>query len=243
MSEDYKKPFIPIWMDKAKLTPHEFRVLAHLWSRGQDTCFPSLETIAKCCGIKRGTVCKVLNSLEEKGFVTRKKRKAKGIRYSNIYILTGPSRAPVKAKPTTDKQGRLGHHVTGPFGAPGNRAVWGTGNDTSMNDSSLNDTSKTKETTFSGKKEDCFSNSEKQELLLHVSQAKTIDYPTENEFDEFLEHAALDLVINGRPEIYHELTEHKWNNWNTKRGRWEHIKDWRKYLEALNAKMDQACGR
>jgi hypothetical protein len=136
MSEDYKKPFIPIWMDQAGFTPHQFRVLAHLWSRGQGRCFPSLDTIAKSCGIRRGTVCAALKALEAVGCVTRIKRKTKGVRFANEYLLTGTFGTPVEIKP-----GRMEHQLTGTDGAPANRDVWDTGNDTSRNESSGNDTS------------------------------------------------------------------------------------------------------
>ena len=129
-------PFIPLWMEQAGLTVHQYRVLGHLWSRGSGRCFPSLDTIAKSCGIKRGTVCAALKALEEAGLVTRRKRKTKGIRNANEYLLTGPFGAPVK-----NQSVRLGHHLTGPIGAPPNRSVWGTGNVSSENEPSENETS------------------------------------------------------------------------------------------------------
>jgi|LakMenEpi03Aug12_release.lakeMendotaPanAssembly.Ray.scaffolds.fasta_scaffold289075_2 hypothetical protein len=134
MTEDYKKPFVPIWMEQAGFTLHQYRVLCHLWSRGQGRCYPSMDLIASSCGIRRGTVCKVIKELEVAGFVTRRKRKSKGIRFANEYILTGAPAAPVKNEP-----GHLEHRLTRICKAPVNRDTWSTGNDTSVNDSPMNE--------------------------------------------------------------------------------------------------------
>jgi hypothetical protein len=85
--------------------------------------------------MKKITVINAIKELELRGLVTRRKRKSKGIRFANEYILTGPKGAPVK-----NEQVPLGHRLTGPKGAPGNRSIWGTGNDTSVNASPLNET-------------------------------------------------------------------------------------------------------
>lgn len=134
MSEEYLKPFVPVWMEQAGLTVRQYRVLGHLWSRGQGKCFPSLEVIATSCGIRRSTVCKILSELENAGLVTRKKRKARGVRFANEYVLAGPLGAPIKGEPV-----HLEHRLTGTSKAPANRDSWSTGNDSPLNDSSLNE--------------------------------------------------------------------------------------------------------
>jgi Helix-turn-helix domain len=239
MSEDFRKPFIPIWMDQAGFTPHQFRVLAHLWSRGQGTCFPSLDTIAKCCGIRRGTVCDALKALELAGCVTRVKRKTKGIRFANEYLLTGTKGAPVKNEP-----GRKEHRVTGTDKAPGNRDVWSTGNDTSMNDASMNKSKETKETSFSEEKEVCDFSAipSKDEQLSKLAISKRIVYPTEEEFEQYIQEAELDHVVNGRPCLWDDLRQNKWHHWNPTKKAWHPIRHWAQYVVALDNKMNDACG-
>lgn len=230
-------------MDQAGFTPHQFRVLAHLWSRGHGRCFPSIDTIATSCGIRRGTVCAALNALEKAGCVTRKKRKSKGIRFANEYLLTGLE-TPPKSKP-----GRFGHQLTGTDGTPPNRDVLDTGNDTSWNDPSLNDSSLktkgTKETYFSQEKQ-VFPFSpilSKEEQLDNLSLPKRRKYPTEDEFDDHVENEELDQVVNGRPDLWHDLTSRKWHHWNDTKETWEPIINWKKYVEALDNTMREACGQ
>ncbi len=134
MSEEFKKPFIPIWMDQAGFTPHQYRIVGHFWSRGQGTCFPSLETIATCCKVNIKTVKRTIKELEILGFVQRSKRKAPGVRFSNEYILTGPNQAPVKSQPAQKEP-----PLTGPNQAPPNRPKRDPGNDTPLSDTSLNE--------------------------------------------------------------------------------------------------------
>lgn len=65
-------PFIPSELDEAGLSPSQFRVLCHLWRRGET--FSNAATIAKVCRLKRNTVFEVLNDLEKAGFIRRKPR-------------------------------------------------------------------------------------------------------------------------------------------------------------------------
>ena len=65
-------PFIPSSLDDAGLTPSQFRVLCHLWRRGQT--YSKAATIAKVCKLNRNTVFKILNELKEKKLISREKR-------------------------------------------------------------------------------------------------------------------------------------------------------------------------
>ena len=240
MSNDYKKPFIPIWMDQAGFTPHQFRVLCHLWSRGQGRCYPSMETIATCCKINLKTAKRTIKELESHGFIERRKRKAPGIRFSNEYILTGPKGTPVKNEPAQKEP-----PLTGPKGTPPNRPKSGPGNDTSLNDTSLKRSKETKETGVSIEPPvlNFPSTLSKDEQLANLSLPKRKKYPTEEEFDSYVESAELDQVVNGRPYLWDELKKRKWHHWNEKRQRWEPIKDWMKYISALDVTMQEACER
>jgi hypothetical protein len=127
-------PFIPLWLENADLTPQQYRVICHFWSRGQGRCFPSLPTIATSCKLNLKTVKSSIKQLEARGLVTRQKRKEPGIRFANEYILTGPNGAPVKSEPA-----QMEPHLTGPKETPANRPKWSPTNDTPLNDSPLNE--------------------------------------------------------------------------------------------------------
>jgi predicted transcriptional regulator len=74
------------------LTSKEFHVYSYLvrCKNKQHQCWPSRETIAKACKIKSlVTVDKVLNELEDKGFIEKRNRydfTGKG-KLSNIYTI------------------------------------------------------------------------------------------------------------------------------------------------------------
>jgi hypothetical protein len=70
--QDGKSPFIPAWLDDANLTPAQFRVLCHIFRRGDS--FSNAATIAKTCRLKRDTVFEALSILETAGFIKRTSR-------------------------------------------------------------------------------------------------------------------------------------------------------------------------
>ena len=77
-----------IWEDE-NLSHTEFRVLSYLirtYSLEYGYSFPKRETIVKKCKIHKDTLNKVLNSLEEKGYITRSINRHKGGR-NNIYYI------------------------------------------------------------------------------------------------------------------------------------------------------------
>ena len=65
-------PFIPAWLDELPLNPREFRVLAHLWRRGET--FSTADTIARLCRMKRATVFAALKVLEAATLIRREAR-------------------------------------------------------------------------------------------------------------------------------------------------------------------------
>ena len=65
-------PFIPSWLDDLGLPTSHFRVLCHLWRRGET--FSKAETIAQICRLKRDTVFEILSNLEARGLIRRKPR-------------------------------------------------------------------------------------------------------------------------------------------------------------------------
>lgn len=74
-----------------------------------NTCFPSIKTIAKCCSISVNTVKRALDDLVSAGFVEKESRfiEAKnGAQTSNLYRLSAVFTAPEPSKedvPVTDR--------------------------------------------------------------------------------------------------------------------------------------------
>lgn len=77
-----------IWEDE-NLSHAEFRVLSYLirkYSLEYGYSFPLREQIINKCHVNPKTLNKVLNSLEERGYITRKKHKTKN-GWNNIYYI------------------------------------------------------------------------------------------------------------------------------------------------------------
>lgn len=74
----------------ADLTQRATLVIFYLINRAdqENTCFPSIKTIAKECNISTRTVQRALNDLEEAGFLIRESRfHTQGGQRSNLYRL------------------------------------------------------------------------------------------------------------------------------------------------------------
>lgn len=77
----------------------------------------------------------------------------------------------------------------------------------------------------------------KKEQLARIQP--TEDYPSEPEFDDFISELVLDEIAMGkRGDLYRDLCLCKWHHWNGRR--WNPIRDWRKYISALNDKIADA---
>lgn len=63
--------------------------------------------------------------------------------------------------------------------------------------------------------------------------------PTETEFDAFLERAGLEFVADYRCNLYSDLCRNKWHKWNEALGKWEPIRNWRKWVETLNGIIEK----
>lgn len=75
---------------KADLSQRATLVIFYLINRAgqENTCFPSVKTIAKECNISTRTVQRALNDLEKAGFITRESRfHEQGGQRSNLYNL------------------------------------------------------------------------------------------------------------------------------------------------------------
>lgn len=60
------------------------------------------------------------------------------------------------------------------------------------------------------------------------------DYPSEQEFNAFVESNELDGITNYRPDLYGQLCDAKWRKWNDRAKQWVPIRDWRAYVTGLN---------
>ena len=65
------------------------------------------------------------------------------------------------------------------------------------------------------------------------------DYPTESEFDAFISDEQLDEIGMGkRADLYGDICRNKWHQWDGRR--WRKVRDWEKWVRALNTKMEKA---
>lgn len=63
--------------------------------------------------------------------------------------------------------------------------------------------------------------------------------PSEVEFNDFVKDLPNGyLIMNGRPELYHDLCWSKWHQWKEYLRKWIPIRDWKKYVTALADKME-----
>lgn len=86
MSQEIK-PFVPVWLDGARLKPQPFRILCNLYARRNaktNQCNPSVARIATDCYIHRDTVWKWLEWLERERWIVRT---SGGGKESNQYTL------------------------------------------------------------------------------------------------------------------------------------------------------------
>lgn len=96
------------------LNSNEFRIFIYLlknWNEKYGYSFPLREQIQAETGISLKTINKVLNSLEEKGYITRAKHKTKtgwnNIYYIHKYLVASKkdtTEAPADAKPNENEQ-------------------------------------------------------------------------------------------------------------------------------------------
>lgn len=99
-----------IWKDN-NIKGHEKLVLIYLVRNFNVTygySFPTREQIQEATGISKDTLNKVLNSLEEKGYITRSKREGKAgrnnIYYIHKYLVGQETSSQASKKPNTDNK-------------------------------------------------------------------------------------------------------------------------------------------
>ena len=83
-------------------------------------------------------------------------------------------------------------------------------------------------------------NMTKEQLLAKIKPST--DYPSEDEFNEYLEAEGCDYVIEYR-DLYSDLCLKKWRHWKPDVHRWTKIRDWQKYVVALNETIKETMPR
>jgi hypothetical protein len=79
----------------------------------------------------------------------------------------------------------------------------------------------------------------KQEKLNRIRPPR--DYPSELEFDEYVENSMLlELGQGKRADLYSTLCDRKWHHWDTVGHKWVPIRSWQNYIQALDEKMSKA---
>jgi hypothetical protein len=63
------------------------------------------------------------------------------------------------------------------------------------------------------------------------------DFPTEKQFNAFLEYQQLDNIVCKRPNLYESLCEMKWHKWTGRA--WQRIKDWERFVVRLDESMSE----
>ncbi|WP_367871658.1 helix-turn-helix domain-containing protein [Luteolibacter sp. Populi] len=111
-----RAPFIPAWLDELPLNAREFRVLVHLWRRGET--FSSTETIARICRMKRDTVFAALRGLEAAGLIRRESRPGYTTLIRTLTPETVRPPSPVPVRPPSPRTGQDPSPETGHKGSP-----------------------------------------------------------------------------------------------------------------------------
>lgn len=122
MKQRYQSPaWISAAMDDAGLTPHEFRVLAHVCRRAGDGsngrgCDASVASMARVCAMKADTLRGCLQGLAERGWLECTTRPGKPTEYRPSFPLDpSPQTVGVEAYPSPER----GVHPSPQTGAEG----------------------------------------------------------------------------------------------------------------------------
>lgn len=78
----------------------------------------------------------------------------------------------------------------------------------------------------------------KKQKLASIRMPK--EYPSEREFDHFIETNGLDGIAAYRGDLYDSTCRNKWHTWRADIEKWVRIIDWRKFMSGLNERIDHA---
>lgn len=77
-----------------------------------------------------------------------------------------------------------------------------------------------------------------EEQLRRLPNAE--DFPSEDEFDQYLIGHGLHEIYDKRPDLYLVLCERKWRHWSARISKWRPIRHWQSYILALNETIRRA---
>lgn len=173
-------------------------------------CWPSRGTLAEMCELDPNSIRRHIQTLRKKRLIEVRERFADNRQRSNLFRLIGETW--VSPSPETWVSPRI----------------------------TSNEPPKTKEA-----KDDTFSEGacsfnaiwqpdtrSKEQKLQAIRPSES--FPSEVEFEAYLEDECLDEVVCYRPDLYRELCLHKWHQWNQKLGKWVKIRNWHSYVTKLN---------
>lgn len=90
-TQGFEGIFIHSSLDEAELTPHQFRIFAHLARRASSRygqCYSSVGNMSMVCMMKKATVRRSLVELQERGMLTCKERPG----FTNLWFLEPPDK-------------------------------------------------------------------------------------------------------------------------------------------------------
>lgn len=194
--------------------------------------FPSLATLSRHMDRHRESVQKYLSELEEEGYLRREHAKVDGKFVSTRYTLFDHSgKKPLRKIPTTEKPATKKYQfkeVPVSKDSPSSKESKETANEFAAG--SLEEIPSTWKPDSRTKKQ----------KLAALKMPK--DYPSEREFDRFVESNELDGIAAYRPDLYDQTCRNKWHTWRADIEKWAKIIDWKKYVAGLNSTIDYAHG-
>ena len=90
--QDGKRPFIPAWLDDARLSQAEFRLYCHLCRRADKNgiAWPSYQSIQDACGFSHKTVWRIVKELENRGMITKAGKPFGGSCRYRVFPIVSP---------------------------------------------------------------------------------------------------------------------------------------------------------
>jgi hypothetical protein len=108
----YQKPFIPAWLDDAKLSQAEFRLYCHLCRRADNAtgiAWPAYQSIQESCGFSHKTVWATLCKLVERGLIAKAGKPFGGSCRYRILALIDSNHTSLEAAPIVSSGEGLNH--------------------------------------------------------------------------------------------------------------------------------------
>jgi hypothetical protein len=211
--------------------------------------YPSLGALSRAMNRHRASIQKYLKELEESGWIEKIKIKADGKFTSTRYVLnSSPSNVSNPSKLRSHDSSLGTPPTTGVLPSKTNQFKDLTSEERKSKESKESPPSGSVEfSSFSSKEEEHEATWKPTDRGSKADQLRRIrmpsSYPSEAEFDEFIEaQELLDIGCN-RGNLYYELCLHKWHNWEADQGmngRWRPIRNWKSYISALDEKISLA---